>query len=252
MDARYISLALAIVSMACLAAGHRTENFIVSAPSEELAQRVAERAERLRDELALTWTGSKLPAWQDKCSVTVLADSGQAAMSITTFDFDHSRPVNLKMIVCGNEREIFESHLPHEVTHTVLATHFGRPLPKWIDEGICITAESRAERRSCTDLLYTVLSTNRGVAFDKMFTLSRYPEDLQPIYAQGYSLVQFLVNRGGRRQLLEYVADGSSSGQWADATRNHYGFDSLTELQEAWLEWVRDGLPKPYFGPLAN
>ena len=49
------------------------------------------------------------------------------------------------MRVIGTPERILDSVLPHEVTHTVMATHFGQPLPRWADVGICTTVEHAAE-----------------------------------------------------------------------------------------------------------
>jgi len=36
---------------------------------------------------------------------------------------------------------ILKRVLPHEVTHAVLMLHFGRPIPRWADEGAAVLAE---------------------------------------------------------------------------------------------------------------
>ena len=43
-------------------------------------------------------------------------------------------------------RRILDSVLPHEITHTIFATHFGQPLPRWADEGACTTVDGRPTR----------------------------------------------------------------------------------------------------------
>jgi hypothetical protein len=42
---------------------------------------------------------------------------------------------------------------------------------------------------------------------------------------------------------VDYVRDGMQQASWTSATQRYYGFASLSELQSAWLEWVRQGSP---------
>jgi hypothetical protein len=89
---------------------------------------------------------------------------------------------------------------------------------------------------------------SRGIPFNRMFTMRNYPHDILPLYAQGYSLAKFLIMKKGRRYFLDYVAAGmqaESQGHvlrmWDEATDKYYGYDNLSDLQIAWLEWVRNG-----------
>ena len=88
---------------------------------------------------------------------------------------------------------ILDSVLPHEVTHTIFATHFRRPLPRWADEGACTTVEHHSERQKQQMFLIDFLHTGRGIAFNQMFAMKEYPQDVMPLYSQGYSLARYLV-----------------------------------------------------------
>jgi hypothetical protein len=155
--------------------------------------------------------------------------------------FDRGRPFGWSMSVQGTRERVLDSVLPHEVTHTIFATHFGRPLPRWADEGACTTVEHSAERKKQEDNLVVFLTTNRGIAFNQMFAMTEYPKDVLPLYSQGYSLARFLIAQGGKPKFVKYVGDGMKSRNWTKATREHYGFESLSELQLTWVEWVRAG-----------
>ncbi len=45
------------------AADFRTQNFIIMAPNEQLAQAVGVAAEKYRNDLAVYWLGQPLPSW---------------------------------------------------------------------------------------------------------------------------------------------------------------------------------------------
>ncbi len=147
------------------------------------------------------------------------------------------------MTIQGSLERILDSVLPHEVTHTIFATHFRQPLPRWADEGACTTVEHTSERNKQQHLLVNFLRTGRGIAFSQMFAMKEYPHDVLPLYSQGYSVARWLVQQGGRQKFLNFIADGLRDENWPRATKTHYGYDNLAVLQEQWLAWVRQGSP---------
>jgi hypothetical protein len=226
------------------AASARTQNFLVSAATQELANEVARAAEKYRHDLAVEWLGHELPNWEQPCPITVKVSPRLGAGGATSFMFGGGKPYGWTMDIFGPQERVLDSVLPHEVTHTIFATHFGRPLPRWADEGACTTVEHASERGKQEKLLYRFLTTNKGIAFNKMFAMTEYPREMLPLYSQGYSLTRFLIALEGKRKFVAYVGDGMSSNNWTAATKKHYGFHSLSDLQLTWLEWVRKGTPK--------
>ncbi len=244
MEARLSRAALVVAVFLSLGASHRTENFIVTAPSPDLARDVAETAESMRRDLAIEWLGSEIAPWQDKCPITVNVGSHLGAGGATSFMFENGRPFGWTMSIQGSRERILDSVLPHEVTHTIFATHFGRPLPRWADEGACTTVEDISERQKQHHMLYEFLTTHRGIAFNEMFAMTEYPNDVLPLYSQGYSLARYFIAQGGKRKFMEYVGDGMKWNNWTRATQQHYGYGSLSDLQVTWLDWVRRGSPE--------
>src|SRR5262249_26952671 len=57
-------------------------------------------------------------------------------------------------------------------------------------------------------------------------------------YAQSLSLTDFLVARGGRKKFLAFVAQGEDDG-WDKAVQSVYGYESVEELEQAWLDHAR-------------
>jgi hypothetical protein len=249
MEARLSRTALIVaaflsLSAPSLGAGYRTENFIVTAPTPDMARDVAETAESMRRDLAIEWLGREITPWQDKCPITVNVGSHLGAGGATSFMFENGRPFGWTMTIQGSRERILDSVLPHEVTHTIFATHFGRPLPRWADEGACTTVEDISERQKQHHMLYEFLTTHRGIAFNEMFAMTEYPSDVLPLYSQGYSLARYFIAQGGKRKFMDYVGDGMKWNDWTRATQQHYGYGSLSELQVTWLDWVRQGSPE--------
>jgi hypothetical protein len=159
--------------------------------------------------------------------------------------FDAGEVFGWTMTIQGSEERILDSVLPHEITHTIFASHFRRPLPRWADEGACTTVEHPVERARQHRLLIEHLTTGRGIAFPEMFAMREYPADVLPLYSQGYSLARYLIERGGRHRYVTFVGDGLATEDWAGALQRHYGVPGVAQLQHTWLDWVRQGCPAP-------
>src|SRR4029079_1427034 len=82
-----------------------------------------------------------------------------------------------------------------------------------------------------------------GIAFGQMFAMTEYPRDVMPLYSQGHSLSQWLIESRGRKEFLDFLSDGMKDDNWPKAVERHYGFTSLSEMQDVWLDWVKSGRP---------
>jgi hypothetical protein len=209
-----------------------------------LAKEIGDRAEACRRELAIEWLGQELPPWNKPCPIHARVAPNLGAGGATSFVFDRGEVFGWKMNIQGSRERILDSVVPHEVTHTIFATHFRRPLPRWADEGACTTVEHRSEIAKQERMLIQFLKTRRGIAFSDMFVMKEYPRDVMPLYAQGHSLAQWMIESRGRKAFLDFLADGMQDENWPRAVREHYGFQGLAPLQNAWLDWVKQGRPR--------
>jgi hypothetical protein len=106
--------------------------------------------------------------------------------------------------------------------------------------------EHPVERARQHRLLIEFLTTGRGIAFHEMFAMREYPADVLPLYSQGYSLARYLIERGGRHKYVTFVGDGLASDDWQGALQRHYGVGGgLAQMQQIWLDWVKQGCPAP-------
>ena len=231
----------------------RTPNFVVYAQHPALARQVASEAERFRKELAEQWLGHELPQWRQPCPITVEVQrhaGGETSFAFSPGPDGTSQPFDWRMKVFGSPERILDSVLPHEVTHTIFATHYGRPLPRWADEGACTTVEHEEERQKSHQMLLQFLHSNRGIPFNHMFAMKQYPRDILPLYAQGYSVTRYLIMQKGHRKFVDFVGDGMqhevpgrAPQTWNAMVKKHYGYEDLSDLQVSWLRWVREGSP---------
>lgn len=252
MDARILCVPMLLAaSTVSLAAGYRTQHFLVTAPTPQLARQVGDEAERLRHDLAMQWTGRPIGPWEGPCYIDVYTGPNMPARGETKYIPipEQRKVIDFRMKIWGSQQRLLDSVLPHEISHTVLATHFGRPLPRWADEGACTTVEDSSERMQHERLLREFLMQNRGISLNKLFMMKEYPADILPLYAQGYSMSCFLIAQGGRRKFVEFLEDyfrridrdPMPKAQWTEAVQTHYSYDSLSALQDAWLGWVKAG-----------
>jgi len=89
-----------------------TKNFIVTAPTADIARTIAESAERERKEKAILWTGAELPAWPRPCPITVRITIGNKG-GATTFRFEPDG-VRQEIQVEGSVEQIVNFTVPHE------------------------------------------------------------------------------------------------------------------------------------------
>src|SRR4051812_7418257 len=225
------------------AAGYKTTNFTVSAPTPQLAKEIGDQAEVYRRDLAMEWLGKELSAWSKSCPLYADVAQNKGAGGATSFVFDRGEVFNWNMKIQGSRERILDSVLPHEVTHTIFASYFRQPLPRWADEGACTTVEHQSEVDKQERNLVQFLKNGRGIPFSQMFAMKEYPSDVMPLYAQGHSLAEWLIENRGRKEFLEFVGDGMQDENWGRAVRDHYGFNSLLQLQNAWNDWVKQGRP---------
>lgn len=228
-----------ILVLVCCGASYRTTNFIVTASDAAQAKAIARDAEQLRRDLALEWLGVELPAWATPCPIKVRVAEDQRPSGSTSYEFRRGRPTHWEMRVEGCWRAIRDSVLPHEVTHTIFATYFGRPIPRWAEEGVCVIVEGEQEQAELRSALADRLRTGGVLAIDRIFTMTEYPRDVHSFYSQGYSLVRFLVGQGGKKKFVAFLQDVLRHPDWPTMARKHYGFANLGALQQAWLQWAR-------------
>ncbi len=222
----------------------RTANFVVSGTTRRIARRFADRAEKHRKELAKAWLGKELPDWAAPCRVDLQLTGGRLG-GVSTFDFSNTSSAwsPVRITLSGPADAILSNSLPHEVTHTMLADHFRRPLPRRADGGTAILCEGDAVQRR-----FDRVAREMGVRWELfpisyLFALREYPPRIDVFYAEGYSITRFLVARKDRPTLLTFLQIGMN-GDWDSAAKTCYGFNSLQEMQQAWLETLREPVAK--------
>ena len=244
MDALFRSL-LIVGTVASMGAGYRTPNFVVTAPTAQLAKQVGEAAEVYRKELAIDWTGEPLPGnWSTPCPIAVHVGS-IGARGETKFNFQNGEVYGWKMEIHGTEERILDSVLPHEINHTIFASHFRRPLPRWADEGAASLIENESERMRLRKIHDQVMNTTRKIPLRTLLEMKNYPSDNQQVltlYAEGHSLADYLIQRSDKPTYLKFL-QLAHERDWNHALKTYYRFENVEALEKVWDEWVVAGSP---------
>jgi hypothetical protein len=238
MAARRSFLLLLLGVFGSMGASYRTTNFVVEAPTREIAQRVGQYAEHYRQQKAVQWLGREMPARAQPCPLQVTITSGGAG-GATTFDYRGGGAYSQTMHIEGSLDRLLDSVLPHEITHTVFAYHFRRPVPRWADEGGSVLSEDDLERGRHDQLVRSILMNGHGIPLRRLFALKEYPSDVMTLYAEGFSVSDYLVGLNDRPHFLAFVADGMDNG-WEQAVQSHYRFNSIDELEKSWINHLRE------------
>lgn len=246
MDAPILRLGILVASLfISTGATFQTRNFTVTAPTVEVAEKVGKAAEDYRRDLATFWVGKPLPNWFRPCTIRV-KPGAIGAGGETKFQFVGGHVINWTMYVQGSLERILDSVLPHEVNHTIFACHFRRPLPRWADEGAATLFEHRSEQKMQLELLQRILDKRDFIPLQHLLNMKEYPsraDAMRVLYAEGYALVDFLVQQKGRQQYLLFLADGEKMG-WEAAIRKNYDHGGVNSLQQNWRGWILAGMPK--------
>jgi hypothetical protein len=253
MDARLLRLAALVPALVLLGASSSpgatfsTANFTVTTGDANFARQCAQTAEKFRARLAREWLGHELPRWFRPCQVSVTV--GQiGAGGATTFTFAAGQVFGWDMRVQGTPERILDSVIPHEVSHTIFASYFRRPLPRWADEGAASLVEHESERRRQSLLLQQVFNTPQRIPLTSLISMKEYPGDMQAVltlYAEGYSLADYLVQSGGetgKERYLRFLQDAHEH-DWNHAIRAWYGLPDVASLERLWSNWVAAGSP---------
>ncbi len=246
-------IVLALVSVfACMGAQYRTPNFIVNAPTPHIALRVGQWAEYYRKTKAVEWLGHEMAQWPQRCPLTVRVTmggpSGATSFGFGTDHYGRGVVMSQSMQIQGPLDRLIASVLPHEITHTIFAYRFKQAVPRWADEGGSVLSEDDIERTRHNKIVRDILNSRQGIQMRRLFGLKEYPRNVIALYAQGYSIADYLVKMGGDKgkfRFLDFVGHGMSRG-WDQAVWTYYKKQSVEHLERDWLNYLAQTRDKPH------
>jgi hypothetical protein len=224
-----------------------TANFrVFHNQSRDLAERVAQVAERTRSAMQRKWFGEASEDWSPRCDLYLHATAQEysQARGVPANSPGHSeirteagRVIGRCMYLHCDDPNMVTAVLPHETTHVVIAGRFGDfPVPRWADEGLAVLTEPRDKIDRHLRNLPQYRQDRMLFGLRQLMQMNDYPDPryIGSFYAESVSLVEFLARQKDPQTFTAFLREGLRGG-YEPALRRYYGFADFNDLQEHWL-----------------
>ena len=218
---------------------YETANFFVQASDPEIAREVAETAELLRDSLSTEWLGRRLPRWREPCRVRVELTS-QDGGGNTSFTFEGGEVFGWRMRLTGSRESILADHLPRQIMHVIMASHFRCPLDEWLSSGFGMHVESAPRRALHLRQVRDSAARQKLIPLRKMLRNQPGEGSDELVQSQAMTFTTYLLHLGSRNQFLACIEAADRDG-WRTALRATYGVAGLKALERDWIAWLAGG-----------
>lgn len=129
--------------------------------------------------------------------------------------------------------------LDHELTHAFFFYYLGGNFDLFLNEGVAQNSEYR-RREALRQTVYKRYNSGDFWDIASLYGRNQYDGGLR-IYHEGFSVVDFLIGRGGSLWFSAFLEDLQKSKDVDKALNRFYGYDNLSALQSAWLNYVVNG-----------
>jgi hypothetical protein len=131
--------------------------------------------------------------------------------------------------------------MTHELTHNVIFQETFNPyndLPVWLNEGLAMYSEGTLDSQF-SDALKNAVNTNSLISVRTISSpFSAYADKANLSYAEGDSLVTYLITQYGSDKMLELLNTFKQGSDYDDAFNKVYGFN-MDGLNNQWESWVK-------------
>jgi tetratricopeptide (TPR) repeat protein len=210
----------------------------------QLAEKVADVAERTRREMGHKWFGQD-GEWKYRCDLYLHPTAADYSRNTgkpstwtahSTINLEAGRVVLRRIDLRGDDPELLTASLPHEATHAVLAGHFGtHHVPRWADEGMALLSEPEGKLDAYRRKLSDARRNGQVMRVRDLMTTEDYPEPSRAFafYLQSVSLTDFLVKQPGGAQAFSRFVNEALKNGYEGALQKTYGMDMAT-LEQRW------------------
>lgn len=186
------------------------------------------------------WFGTDSTPLATPCRIDVKVGTNVGIGGSTQYTFTPDGRVGDAMMHLQGPIHSIDSSLRHEVMHLILAAHFKATLPRWIDEGIAELHVS-ADELNKLRMLSRNAGDDRRIPLSQLFQMQSYPDDVLMLHSQGLSIVQFLINQGGKRKLIDCMKSVDPRAMTTDLPKAiiaAYGFKDVDDLEAQWIKSI--------------
>lgn len=216
-----------------------SDNFVVYAPTQELADEVLKKSEQLRTKLARAWLDKELAPGVGAAMIYVSL-SDRESHGLTS---PKNRPDEKyhAVTIRSSRDKTLNVILPHELTHALIADEFGTRLPEWADEGVACYQDGSELSGKRRHTLARFARTAQWPSLEGVLRQQKYQSDDHAFFTVASSVTEFLLERDSPKTFFAFAIEGKEKG-WSFAAQTHYGFRSLRELESKWQEWAVQSL----------
>lgn len=129
--------------------------------------------------------------------------------------------------------------LDHELTHAFFFYYLNSNFDLFLNEGIAQNSEYR-RRESLRQTVYRRYNNGDFWALSSLYGRNAYDGGLR-IYHQGFSVVDFLIARGGSLWIGEFLKELVATNNINQCLMRYYGYKNISELQSDWIDYVITG-----------
>lgn len=199
-----------------------------TAPSEE----IADECDRILDRLEERYGKPKI--WR-QFPIYYRAYTGNGVAGYTMYNGQSVTEV----VVYESFKNSVGATLDHELTHAFFFYFLNSSFDLFLNEGLAQNSEYK-RRAALRQTVYRRYSNGEFWTLDRLYGRNAYDSSLL-IYHEGFSVVDFLIARGGSEWLAEFMRDLVARGNVDESLRLFYGYASLKALQKDWLNYVEGG-----------
>jgi len=222
-----------------------TEHFCIVHYNDELAREVAARAEAARERVL---SALSLEGWQGKARFFIHRTQAEYAAMTGEPEWTggYSKIVgaglsaNLEIHSWQTSPRLLTCVLPHETTHLVIYSNSRDTslLPMCLHEGFAVMMEPRFRGEYFMDFLRERLKRQDFIPLAELLARSDYPHNTEVFYAEGYALLECLVQQKGFEAAVKLLKNILAKGEAAAEILRAFGAKALPELETRWKAWI--------------
>lgn len=207
------------------------------APTIEIANEIDNILDRLEDRYGKPKVWEKFPVYFKRYR-------GDGIAGYTSYVFPR-----VAKVVCYEPLEsAIGGTLDHELTHAFYFYLLNSNFDLFLNEGLAQNSEYR-RRESLRQTVYRRYTAGEFWSLDRLYGRNRYDGSLL-IYHEGFSVVDFLIARGGSIWLSSFMSELVKTDDVNGTLSRYYGYKNIGELESAWREYVEGGQDRQSVEPI--
>jgi hypothetical protein len=221
----------------------------------------AAECEAVLERLHRIWFAEPPANWAPKCSIVVHRSPATYLRAVPNGSQTNGSSLVVHAGATIKQRQIdilctddtwLAGTLGHELTHVLLADHFGLKVPRWADEGMAVLADSLEKQRRHEKVWQAALLDRRVFGIRRLMLVDApLPRDeMAAFYGQSASLVRFLVHQRTPAAFTTFLRLAECEGP-DKALDRVYNIGNCDLLEERWREHRSDA-PFRQFGSNEN